>query len=706
MVSAMASTPQPVTTDRLTLADRVAAARRDRFVGRVTERELFTRAVGATDAPFAVIFVHGPGGIGKSTLLSEYRRIATDAGRRPVAIDGRSCEPSPPGFLRAMAGELRLPDPESVVAWLAEQDGLVLLIDTYEALQPLDGWLRNDFLPRLPATTLTVIAGRLSPDSLWRTSPGWSDLVEVQALRNLDPSESSAYLATRGIPEATHPSVLAFTHGHPLALSLVGDVTMRSSAPFRPDREPDVVTSLLEHFIEHEPSPQHRQALEVCATARVTTETLLARVFGDDLAHELFAWLYGLSFIEHDRDGVFPHDLARDALVANLRWRHPARFVETHTMVHDYVVERIRATQGHERYQELYSLMFLHRNNPTWQSFAPMDQHGHEYIDRATPDDAPVIIDTVQRHEGARSAEIADRWMALQPESFMLLRDVHGEVSGVICALSLDGCTREMVAFDPVATAVLDLIARHGPVRPGDEVRCARFCMGRDHYRTPTLRLSFAMAGASMIYTRPRLAWMCTAVTDPSFWEPVFRYVHINPYPDVDVTLDGRTWHVYAHDWREEPIEVLDRILTEREMSLSPVLEPVPTAPALVVLPEADFRQAVRQALRDYHRADALAASPLRHSRLVRDHTAADPVAALRELLRDAAKQLEGNARTRTFHGAIHHTYLEPARTQEQAAELLDLPFSTYRRHLAAGIDHVTGELWQRELASGAFRHG
>ena len=36
--------------------------------------------------------------------------------------------------------------------------------------------------------------------------------------------------------------------------------------------------------------------------------------------------------------------------------------------------------------------------------------------------------------------------------------------------------------------------------------------------------------------------------------------------------------------------------------------------------------------------------------------------------------------------------------TQEAAAERLGLPFTTYRRHLGAGIERVCEELWHREL--------
>ena len=42
--------------------------------------------------------------------------------------------------------------------------------------------------------------------------------------------------------------------------------------------------------------------------------------------------------------------------------------------------------------------------------------------------------------------------------------------------------------------------------------------------------------------------------------------------------------------------------------------------------------------------------------------------------------------------------FINPAATQEQAADLLGLPFSTYRAHLRAGTKRVADQLWQREL--------
>jgi hypothetical protein len=51
------------------------------------------------------------------------------------------------------------------------------------------------------------------------------------------------------------------------------------------------------------------------------------------------------------------------------------------------------------------------------------------------------------------------------------------------------------------------------------------------------------------------------------------------------------------------------------------------------------------------------------------------------------------------------YTYFQPAATQESAAERLGLPFSTYRYHLARGIERMVEWLWTLELR-GTTRSG
>jgi hypothetical protein len=79
----------------------------------------------------------------------------------------------------------------------------------------------------------------------------------VVPLRNLRSAESLAYLNARGVPAAQHPAVLSFTHGHPLALSLVGHVAATGGDPtaLAPEQRPDVVRALLGRFVQQLPGP-------------------------------------------------------------------------------------------------------------------------------------------------------------------------------------------------------------------------------------------------------------------------------------------------------------------------------------------------------------------------------------------------------------------------------------------------------------------
>ena len=66
------------------LADRLAAVRRRRFIGRTAELALFETAIAAEELPFFVLYVHGPGGLGKTSLLSQFARLAGKARHRPI----------------------------------------------------------------------------------------------------------------------------------------------------------------------------------------------------------------------------------------------------------------------------------------------------------------------------------------------------------------------------------------------------------------------------------------------------------------------------------------------------------------------------------------------------------------------------------------------------------------------------------------------
>jgi DNA-directed RNA polymerase specialized sigma24 family protein len=85
-------------------------------------------------------------------------------------------------------------------------------------------------------------------------------------------------------------------------------------------------------------------------------------------------------------------------------------------------------------------------------------------------------------------------------------------------------------------------------------------------------------------------------------------------------------------------------------------------------------------------------------ARVVREREAIAPAAAVRALVEEAIASLSADPRDGKLLRALERTYLRPAPTQEAAADVLGLPFSTYRGHLTRGIERVVDWLWQREL--------
>jgi hypothetical protein len=119
----------------------------------------------------------------------------------------------------------------------------------------------------------------------------------------------------------------------------------------------------------------------------------------------------------------------------------------------------------------------------------------------------------------------------------------------------------------------------------------------------------------------------------------------------------------------------------------------------LLVLSEPQFRDAVRDALKNVNRPNRLASNPLLRSRLVLRRGEGTAV-TLQTLLHEAANTLTLEPRDRKFALALDRGYFKPAATQELAAESLGLPFSTYRSHLTSAIQRVSDVLWQLELES------
>jgi hypothetical protein len=320
------------------------------------------------------------------------------------------------------------------------------------------------------------------------------------------------------------------------------------------------------------------------------------------------------------------------------------------------------------------------------------------YVEPARPEDHAAILDMLHRHEGNQSAEIAQHWIDRQPGAFHVWRTGGSTVQGFMAHLLLAAPTGDDLEMDPAIRPIWAHIQQAGPLRPEERFLVHRFWMDSETYQDVTAQSVIAAAASLLWLTLPRLAWSFPCAAEPDRWAPMFAYCNFTREPGADFAVGKRSFGVFAHDWRREPPFAWLDTLDEREFDAMLRLEVPPGEPPLLVLSRPEFNEAVRQALRDFARPDALAANPLTRSRLTAV-SGIEPAEVLRQLLRQAVDALRATPRDEKLYDALDLTYIRPAPTQEAAPERLSLPFNTYRYRLARGIERVNDWLWARELA-------
>jgi hypothetical protein len=685
-----------------TLGDVLAVRRRRRLVGRSAEIELVRAAVEhGGDNPLSVLHLHGPGGVGKTTLLDAFADVAVTAGATAVHLDGRDVDPSPIGVAEALYGILDVPAGDGPISLRSGGARLVLLVDSYERLAPLDDWFRTRFLPRMPASTLTVLAGRDRPSPAWRAESGWGDLMRQVSLRNLDPEASRHLLVQAGVAPGLHDRILGVTHGHPLALALVADVVTGGGDATTDDLPLDVVQALLPRFVETVPDGRHRHALEACAVARSTDEALLRDVLGDDDVHDVFAWLRELSFVDLAPDGLYPHDLARDVLDADLRWRDPDGYRQVFDKVRRHSLARLRESTGRSQQRAIFDLKFLFRGARIASSPVDWSSWGTNYPDRVDRAEHESVLALVSRWEGEESAGIARHWLDRQPDGFFVVRHHDGRLMGVLATVDLSRASPSDLDADPGARAAWEYAQRCAPPRPGEVVSQCRFLLDREAYQSPspTMNAAPVMTLQRQLAT-PGLAWDFLTLAEPERWDAYFRAADIPRATGADFIVGGRRYGLFAHDFRQVPIEAWTELWADRALAREAGTDSRNGPEAYVVLSHPDFATAVRQGLKDIGRRELLVRNPLARTRLVAERAVGGRAAGevLEALLREAAATLADHPRDDKLLRAVDRTYLHPAATQESAAAVLGLPFSTYRRHLAQGVDRIVAWLWDREV--------
>ncbi|GAB3410045.1 hypothetical protein [Flindersiella endophytica] len=661
------------------LATIVDAARTRAFVGRTAELASFEAALDGR-APYRVMLVHGAGGLGKTALLHQFRVRAQAAGRTVVSVDGEDVDGSPEGLGRAVRA-IRSGGPS------------VLLIDGYERLSTVDDWVRDRLVASLPQAVVVVLAGRNPPAPAWRTDPGWRTVAECLPLDVLDPVESRHLLAHAGVPDEHRGRLARIGRGHPLTLAMLADAAGAADISDDLAEVPDLVAALATRLVDEAPDDDHALAMALCAHGWLTTQDVIDELLGRR-APEVWAWLETRPWVTRGTYGVYPHDLVRDVLDADLRRRSPATYRRVHRTFHEHSWTALRSPDESERRLWAHQKLFLHRRSPLAVSFWTLRQRGTGIVAPGRVVDHPAVLELVERFEGTKSANLAARWLDAQPENLSVVPSATGTGIDAFALHTLHPADPALVDGDPVVQVALDTIARTSPARPGEQVTVARFFGGHAGYQRDPYAVVVGSVSSTVLWTTRALAWSFVATTDPEFWGPIFTYLALTT--QLHVEYSGRSYTLYGIDWRRLPPERWYDLLGERELTG----ESGPAPASLLRSPPLSrerFKTSLRAALRDLHRPDRLQDNELMGSRLAMD---LDAVSArrLRRTLVAGIERVACEPRSESLGRVLDRTYVHAAPTQEAAAEVLGLPFSTYRRHLARAHERLTDLLWALEI--------
>ncbi len=362
--------PQPVRRARRTRSMRQAT---QAAMGRDAELAELRRRIADPDT--AVVFVTGPAGIGKSTLLDALAGV-----ERVVRVDGRDVEPTPPAFLAALdralddartgSGATGAPDVADLVARLHDAGPVVLAVDSADQLLLLDSWWRTDLLPALPSTVTTVLAGRTGPTTAWWTAPSWRGQVRGVPLGPLPDDAASALLAAAGVAGPAVDRIRRYARGHPLALHLAAAADQtRPGLHVDPGPPVEVAAELLRAMLA-ETEPRVVATLEAASVLRRADEPLLAALLALDDAGTAWRELAGLPFVEATPDGLRVHDLVRDCVARMLASRDPDRHEELRRRAATHLSGRVRR-QAAPSWRTTADLLYLARHPSVRDAFFP-----------------------------------------------------------------------------------------------------------------------------------------------------------------------------------------------------------------------------------------------------------------------------------------------------------------------------------------------
>jgi hypothetical protein len=482
--------------------------------------------------------VHGLAGVGKSALLRAVVDRLTGRGRRVIYLDCRVIEPTERGVLRAVAAVDHADDFARLVSDLPEP--MVLVCDQFENFRLVDTWFRQVLIPLLPAGSTMVLAARDRPVAAWFSIPEFRTL----SLGPLAPADAREFLAGFGVGPPSIDRVARMARGHPLALVLAAagvsehpELSLENAALSR------VVNTLTRVFLEDVDDPALREALQAASMVRRVTGPLLSVMLDHSPdTDELQSKMVDLPFVDASADGLVVHEAVREAIAGFLRAANPDRYRQFRRAAWRELQGQSRNAPPSQLWRFTADMLYLIDNPVVREAFFPSGAPPLA-VEQATALSWPAIETIARLHEGPLAVQALHEWWTTAPETFSLVLDRDGGISGFFALLTHRQLMSPMAARDPVARAWAHHLREH-PLPAGQVALGFRRWLDTESGEAPcaTQATSWLDVKREYMALRPMLRRIYVTVTDvPTYWQIVQR-LGFRPLPDEPPKIDGQTY--------------------------------------------------------------------------------------------------------------------------------------------------------------------
>jgi hypothetical protein len=396
-----------------------------RLIGRAGEIRWFTRWFDEGPSPTRYVFVTGPPGIGKTTLIDAVYAMAQERAMRRVWLDGRLLPQTPLAALRFWRSWIREQWGTADLSGLAGPS--VVTVDNYEHVVALDNWLARylvDVIP--PHGVLWVVASRLPPGADW-VREATAERVKTMPLGPFSREEVGEYLAVNRLEDASEVA-WQITGGLPLALKLWTDY--RDDTPLGERRAWGIARTLGERIWAGLADEGDRRGLLALLVVPSADEELLGAITGKSW-EALRPALMETGVVEAGPNGLMVHDLFRHPLANDARRRWPDQFLEVETKVSDRLARRVQRSQGAPRRLWVGHLIEVIRHRlPRDTDYADLTARSY-HLTPAMEADLPWMHASIERwtlqpvpvRDVGDLHRLLDDWFARQATTIQVHRD-------------------------------------------------------------------------------------------------------------------------------------------------------------------------------------------------------------------------------------------------------------------------------------------